>query len=439
MTLEGKDCSRLDPPPDAETREWLQRLAAAVHAEEHLLPFDDERDDADEVVYCERDGSWFCGRYVGTIVYEGRRLTISPRFGLATLGHWLEVALDLRFTDTAGDVSPHEAFLPQLLARLWGNAIVRAARHGLPGLRVEVEHRGLMARGRLDVRRTVEERVRGRPGLVSLQRERSLDNPIAHAIVAACGMLTRRLGAVAMRRLLPDRARDVLTALGRVNPSKRVPEPAEIAAIRYTPITAAYRGLVRLSMAIARNQGLLAETAPDGTASGLLVDVAEIWELYVLECLRRAHAGAAVLHGTRELQQAGHLLRNTTGERLGRLLPDAVVTLPAEMFVADAKYKSLRPTIAHPAGPAREDLYQMRAYLSHWSHARFGMLAYPKEGEQPPATIAKAPWFFDDGRELRFVALSHTVDQAIEELRGVRPDNGMVRPGEIRRIGAMSS
>lgn len=64
----------------------------------------------------------------------------------------------------------------------------------------------------------------------------------------------------------------------------------------------------------------------------------------------------------------------------------------------------------------------MRAYLSHWSHGTFGMLAYPKEGEQPPDTIAKAPWFFDDGRELRFMALSHNVQVAVAELRGVSPE-----------------
>jgi hypothetical protein len=32
---------------------------------------------------------------------------------------------------------------------------------------------------------------------------------------------------------------------------------------------------------------------------------------------------------------------------------------------------------------------------------------------------AKAPWFFDDDRELRFVTLSHHVEAAIAELRGI--------------------
>jgi len=418
VTLIGRDCSRIAPSPDEDERDWLHRLSKAVRAEDHLITFDDARDDPDEVVHCDRDGSWFCGRYIGTIAFEGRRLTVEPRFGLATLGHWLELALDLRFTDTAGEVSAHEAFLPQLLARLWGNAIVSAARHGLPGLRVEVEHHGLVVRGRLDVRRTIRERVRGSPGLVSLHRERSLDNAITHAIVAAGAVLTRRLGAVAMRRLVPERARDVLLALGGVNSEKRVPEPAEIAAIRYTPITASYRSLVRLSMTIARNQGLLSESAPEGGASGILVDVAEIWELYVLECLRRAYPAAKVQHGTHELDSSGHLLHNMESEKLGRLLPDALVTTASETFVADAKYKSLHPTAAHPAGPAREDLYQMRAYLSHWSRARFGMLAYPREPDGTiPVVLGKAPWFFDDDRELRFVALSHDVDAAVAELQ----------------------
>lgn len=419
----GRDCCRIEPSPDEETRGWLQRLAKAVRAEELLMSFEGARDEDEEVVYCERDGSWYCGRYVGTVAFEGRRLTIAPRFGLATLGHWLEVALNLRVTETAGEAAPHEAFLPELLARLWGNAIVRAARHGLPGLRVEVEHHGLMARGRLDVRSTVRERVRGRPGLVSIHRERSLDNAIAHAIVAAEAVLTRCVGAMEMRRFLPERARDVLLALGGVNPGRRPPEAAELAAIRYTPITAGYRGLVQLSMSIARYRGLLSETVPEGGSSGLLIDVAEIWELYVLECLRRAYPGAEVRHGTRELEHAGHLLHNPSGDWRARLLPDALVATETETFLADAKYKSLHPSAGHPAGAAREDLYQMRAYLSHWSGARFGLLAYPKEaGRAVPEVVAGAPWFFDDGRELRFVTLAHQLEEAVAELQGGWPE-----------------
>jgi 5-methylcytosine-specific restriction enzyme subunit McrC len=414
--LAGKDCNRIEPEPNEYDRDWLQRLARAVRAKDHLLSLGDARDDGEEIVYCDRDGTWRCGRYVGTLTFEGRRLTIAPRFGVDTLGHWLEVALDLRLTDTAGDAEPHEAFLPQLLARLWGNSIVRAARHGLPGLRVEVEHHGIVARGRVDVRRTLNERVRGRPGLVSLHRERSLNNPIAHSIVAAASALTRRLGPLALRRLLPERARDVLAALAGINPSKRVPEPAEVAAIRFTPITASYRGLVHLSVAIARNQGFFADAAPHGTASGILVDVAEIWELFVLECLRRTLPHASVVHGTREMGEGGHLLSNRSGEKLGGLLPDALIVMGQRTIVADAKYKSLRSTRAHPMGPAREDLYQMRAYLSHWSHADFGMLVYPRDGELVPSIITNAPWFFDDERELRFVWLPITGGEAVQQL-----------------------
>src|SRR5262249_9585627 len=159
-----------------------------------------------------------------------------------------------------------------------------------------------------------------------VQRERSLDNAIVHAIVAAHGALHRRLGGLALRRLLPERARDVLTAFAGINPSKRIPEPIDVANIRFTPITMGYRSLVKLSVAIARNQGLLADAKPDGEASGILVDVAEIWELFVLECLRRAYPQAAVVHGTTELAEAGHLLTNVAGLALGHLFPDAIVS-----------------------------------------------------------------------------------------------------------------
>jgi len=40
-----------------------------------------------------------------------------------------------------------------------------------------------------------------------------------------------------------------------------------------------------------------------------LLDVAELWELYVLAVLRRAASGLVVRHGTREIAAAGNARR----------------------------------------------------------------------------------------------------------------------------------
>ena len=84
MKLAATDCSPLNPQPTAADADWLRRLAAGARASDLIVPISGDRDDDEPVVYCAWDGTWWAGRYVGSLSFEGRSLTIEPRFGLAT-------------------------------------------------------------------------------------------------------------------------------------------------------------------------------------------------------------------------------------------------------------------------------------------------------------------------------------------------------------------
>lgn len=420
--LVASDCSPIsDRSP--ETGAWLARLARAVVPEAHVIAFSDgAREPDDPVVYCERDGKWWCGRYIGAIRFEGRTLRIRPRFGMATLEQWLEFALNLTFTEVSGELRDHEAFLPQLLARLWSRALVTAGRHGLPAFRQDTIHHGPVLRGRLDVQRTVRERLAGRPGLSSVHRSRSLENPVVQAIVAGYASLRRWIGGAQLTKAIADRAQDLIDHMLSVVPlTAGPPLEGELERVRYTPITAGYRTAVRLSMQIARHRGLFHETTPGGSATGVLLDVAEIWELFVIACLRAALPEREVLHGTRDSEGNDWLLTSESGKKtLGWLKPDALLRLPRGVLIVDAKYKSLRPRWDRPRGVEREDLYQMGAYLSRFASAGGeALLVYPADAEVSlPEVVSDGPWRFGNGQRLGFVALPTETEAAVDLFRG---------------------
>ena len=62
----------------------------------------------------------------------------------------------------------------------------------------------------------------------------------------------------------------------------RVPTKAELDRIRYTPITAGFAPIAELSRQIANRRGLAADVDANGETKGVLLDVAELWEMYVL-------------------------------------------------------------------------------------------------------------------------------------------------------------
>jgi 5-methylcytosine-specific restriction enzyme subunit McrC len=421
MNLSVNDCSPFAEALSPEQVEWLRGLASRFETRPRVLALGDWRDDDEPVVYCERDGTWWAGRYVGVIRHEGSSLTIRPRFGLPTLASWLGQAVDAVVVPSPGRLREDEdvPFIVQLLAWVWGRTLADAARHGLPALRRDSRHVGSVVRGRLDVRRTVAERLAGRDVVVSVRRERSLDNPAARVLAAAYRVLRRRMGPGTEGAWIPERVKEVLPALlAAVGTNPARPTDAELSRVRYTPITLGYQRAVHLSQLILRQRGLLSEAETDGESDGVLFDVAELWELFVLAAMRRAAVGLEVRHGTLHADGRDALLFSNL-DTLGQLRPDAVIYQHRRVLaILDAKYKSLWPTPWNKKGPQREDLYQLAAYLSRFEGA-CGVLAYPvnpnKSGR--PWGEERNPWYLQSGQRVWMLSLPLEIEGAAEKLQ----------------------
>lgn len=421
MSLSAKDCSPFEPRPSPADSAWLGRLATASRHGDLVVRLDEGRED-EPVVACDPDGTWRAGRYVGSLLFEGRRLDIRPRFGEESLRSWFSGAFNLALAETRGQLMDDDWFVPWLLASVWSRSFVTAARHGLPSLRADIREPGLAIKGRLDVPGTVRLRAAGLPGAVSVRREKSLDNPIAAVIVAAHEELSRWLGTRREPVWMPERVKELMSHLvGAVGSRPRVPTMSEIDRVKLTPITAGFRPLAELSMRIAGRQGLSAGASDEGQCKGVLLDVAELWELYVLAALRRAWPGMDVSHGTHGAEHRP-LLRNDRGVPLGMLKPDAIVGKGGRVSaIVDAKYKRLWPSVWNSA-PQRDDLYQLAAYMARYGDKRNvtqGVLAFPSDCSQisvPPAEV-DGPWRLDPLSEVRFITLPHRIDDAAHKIR----------------------
>lgn len=425
MNLIVRDCSPFEPRPSTFDSEWLRRLAQSTKRGDLVLRIQEEREH-EPVVYCERDGSWWAGRYIGSLTFEGRKLDIRPRFGERTIRAWMEGAYNLALVDTRGELVHDDWFVPWLLASVWSRAFVTAARHGLPVLRNDVREAGLAVKGRIDVGATGRRRASGVTGVVSLRKHKSLDNAIAAAIVAGHAALARALGRRPNAEWLPERIKDLLPHLiASVGSRPTIPTDSEIDRVRLTPITERFRGVARLSALIARGRGLTGNSSDTGDCKGVLLDVAELWELYVLAVLRRAWPALQVAHGTHESGNNRALLRNAQGDSLGMLKPDAVIKRSGMVStIVDAKYKRIAYSSWNPS-PQREDLYQLSAYLARYREEACpiaGVLAYPSESDEAAISAAEAgnPWRLEPNTEVLFISLPHDINEAVMKIRQIR-------------------
>lgn len=394
-TLEFADLSPYTGELTAEDDQWLAKVAE-IDPRDYRIGIEDDRPEDDEwlpLVERGRDGRWWAGRLIGSITVDGRRLLVRPRLGIDVVEAWLDQAFGLVAPPASTRHAETETFIVRLLARLWCRAVDNATRHGLPLLRLPRAHEGLFVRGRLDARRTLSLIGAGQPRVASVTHDRSLDHPVTRVVVRAERALAERLTDTAEWRT--ERVRQVLPHLrAAVGSRPKLPTAFELERVRYTPITLPFKQAALLSHRIASRLGYSA-TDEAGAAEGILVDVAELWELFVLNCARRAvPSGVRIEHGT-TVGRRDYLLQNKQSDRgMGRLKPDVLVVRGTRVTaVIDAKYKRLAFSRERPSGVDQADLYQLAAYASRYEPEHVAALVYPYDGEAAPAAAeALGPW-----------------------------------------------
>lgn len=198
------------------------------------------------------------------------------------------------------------------------------------------------------------------------------------------------------------------------------------AEVRYSPMTETYRSAVDLSLSIFTRRPRVATSGGETKAFGVLLDMAEIWELYIAKLLQIGVPGVHVTHTGRTSHHFRWLLSSANGtDTFGSLRPDILILDHRNrcLAIADAKYKTTRISVGNRTGVIREDLYQLTAYLAGFADppSRLdGFLIYPADGDGQVARSLspKNPWRVASVPEqnLWFLAVNCEPDAAIATL-----------------------
>nr|WP_252199486.1 hypothetical protein [Brevibacterium sp. RIT 803] len=399
-----------DRTPTPAERDWLTSIAD-LSPEPYVLDAQLEADHEptiEPILARDIDG-WRANRYIGEIRHQGRTLVIQPRLGVETIMSWISTILNVQVLPrTAQQANGVSNAVTQLLAALWRASVLTAGQHALPRTGQKVSSHGLTVNGRLDGGATARRRAAGHIDLVSTRIMRTYDNAPARAVVLADRYFDSHLAGARWRGPRLDEQLAVLRNATGARPKK--PKLYEIQRARYSPITIKWRRAAELSWRIL-NRDPLGVAAEDESTYGVLIDVAELWEMFVLHC-----AGLAterfVRHGT-TTQTSGHLARSTVDLRrtMGKLYPDVLVGDHPVTALLDAKYKRL----GGRRGVDREDLYQMHAYSSTFG-APLAALAYPAVDGALPRDERDSPWQTSAG-ELSFLTLPTEKNSCTAKLR----------------------
>lgn len=413
------DCSPIGPL-SSELDEWVREVACKARPAEMVIGFatNNQRDYESVLRFDVQSACWWTGRYVGEISYKGRTLQILPRFGMPALHRWLSRVYGIQLVESHGEYTAERIWLWELIAHLWSARLVLAAKHGLPHRRVDEIHSGPSVRGRLLIKESIRD-LSIRSGILTSQtRERKIDSVISGIILLAHEQLQRMLGASSARLWLTERGATIVDALRSdgVQATYATNKP-----IRYTPITESFRPLVELSLSILRQRPLSSSVSGDKEVSGVLLDMAEIWELYLLNVIRSGLPSLEVVYTARDAKEPRYMLRGSQNGLLQQIRPDVLLREPFGgriLGIIDAKYKNTRPSSDKPWGVDREDLYQMSAYLSAIGQTGYPMsafLIYPVGSEWFGPDAGENPWYLPASPQKNLSFLGVAVDTTSDE------------------------
>lgn len=399
-----------DSPPTSEEQSWLASIAE-LSPERYVLSaqLDVDHEPTIEPILTRDIDGWRANRYIGEIRHQGRTLVIKPRLGIETIMSWISTILNVQVLPlTAANTTDSTSAVTQLMAALWRASVLTAAQHALPRTGQKVSSYGPAVNGRLDVGATARRRAAGHRDLVSTRVVRTYDNAPGRAVVLADRYFDQHLAGARWRG---PRLEEHLSTL-RIATGSRPAKPSlhEIQRTRYSPITVKWRRAAELSWRIL-NKDPLGVAAQDESTHGVLIDVAELWELFVLHCADLA-IGEPVRHGT-TTQASGCLGRSVVDPQrtMGKLYPDVLVGKESTIALLDAKYKRL----GGRRGVDREDLYQLHAYASTFK-APLSALAYPDITDDVSEEEKNSPWQTSTG-QLSFLTLPTEKDHCVAKLK----------------------
>ena len=415
--ITARDCSLL-PLLGRDDEEWIRRLIQATDVSSCLLPVGASTSEDEPVaVYESITGRWRAGRYVGELQFEDGILRIEPRFGMPSLLRWLGEIWGVKLLDGGGVLKKQSLWLWVTIAHLWSGRLITAGKHGLPHHRSSSIHKGPALRGKLLPVQTSLLRALRDDHLVSRTRVRVVDRLIGEITLLASQHLNRALGVKGPRpNWLPERGREILDELrSALGPHCDGGAAHKVHAIRYTPITESYRPLVDLSLSILARIPRAPEVDGKAKSHGLLLDMAEIWELYIAKILQEGLSGLRVVHTGRSNLNFQWLLTSEKGSVLQSLRPDILIYGDRDrcVAIADAKYKNTRSNRENVNGVSREDLYQLSAYFSGFGNTTEridGFLIYPEDvvGQVTSGLSLGNPWRVTSGhdRHLWFMSVN---------------------------------
>ena len=303
---------------------------------------------------------FFASHYIGRYTYGDYNIIVNPRFGNIfsyLIGYATNIYLPLGESHVAYNTQNSSYWL---IALLWKAMLNNALTTGqIPKNYETITRNQRNYRGRLALSKHIHTNLCDATRFYCTYKKLSMDNVINRTVRTTYKVLKEKGASVVLTEF--DAYDKYLDSMGVMSFIQNI---REIDDINYTRLTAPYKSVMRLSKTILQNfNAEAANYGSDKKGVSYFIDVAELWEMYILKLLQNNLS--AEYHVFSPNTYLGAKLLD---DRIREIRPDILIEKNGEvMMIIDAKYKNYFCFGAVAKnGISREDLYQMSTYLYHY-------------------------------------------------------------------------
>lgn len=388
------------------------------------------------------------GNYIGKIRWSNNlEIDIASRFSDVFLRRMINFANDIYIDDIDFNAKQNNEFdsAKFILYYLFVQALEKAYLLGLPKTYRTVEHHEVMLKGRVNINGYIRHDMPYKGKISSTSREQVEVTEIVDVLYQAITIISSE------HEHLTKRIKHITPHLKQARSTEYVSNKtilrAKQAKSLQNPIFEPYKRVLKFAETIIGHNGLLENSTGKNKSHGFLINVAELFEVYIRKLLTINFPEWHISSPKLAVYKKTFFNRN--------IIPDIVMEKKNsnDIMVFDTKYKRMNFTERRTVSMGdvdRNDFFQIHTYLSYYlsdpnNHVLAAGLLYPLSGEykgkekkciSQEALGDKKTLFVIDGIELKDLETGFKDDNVLMsdlEERFIKRVKGMIVQGIDKR------
>ena len=317
------------------------------------------------------------GNYIGQFVWDGLTIEIGSRFQDLFLKRMLNVANNVYFddVDVAGAKSKELDISKFIIYYLFVQNLEKAFLLGIPKIYKSVNRHDMRPKGKIDIHRFIKNDIPFKGKVSSQSRDQQEIQEIIDTLYKALKIIESH--EFSIKNIM-----HIKTHLKQHKSTRYVSKGTISKAMRskalQNPIYAQYKKVLEYAKMVIEGDNL--ETRQDGSKKtyGFLINVAELFEVYIIKLLQKEFSDWYVDSHKIPLYEGLFYSR--------KIIPDIVMMKNKSVLVFDTKYKKMTMQGKDQYGLGdvdRNDFFQINTYMSYYQNQGYdlkaGGLLYPMD------------------------------------------------------------